>query len=364
MRTIRVVVTDDSAVIRRLICNVIDAEDDMTVVGIAENGRVAVARARELRPDVMTLDVEMPEMNGLEALAVIRKSHPSIPVVMFSTLTVAGGHATLDALSLGAADFVTKPSGTDGLAAAIGRIRAELVPKLRELGSAARTARVLPAPRPATGRPARSINSRVDCIVIGISTGGPRALEALVPNIPAAFPVPILAVQHMPPVFTALLAERLDRTSSIRVSEAVQGDVIEAGHLYIAPGGHHLVVGGPRSGALLALSDAPPVNSCRPAVDVLFRSAVERWGGHILGVVMTGMGADGAAGARAIVDAGGRVVVQDRATSVVWGMPGAVAHAGLADRELALADIAGEIVRSVDIGRTGASSQPLSRGVR
>src|SRR5258707_12115076 len=164
MRQTRVVVTDDSAVIRRLICNVIDAEDDMTVVGTAENGRIAVERGRELRPDVMTLDVEMPEMNGLEALTIIRKNHPSIPVVMFSTLTVAGGHATLEALSLGAADFVTKPSGTDGLAVALGRIRAELVPKLRELAAAARMSRVPATPRPPTPRAARLIDDRVDCV--------------------------------------------------------------------------------------------------------------------------------------------------------------------------------------------------------
>jgi two-component system chemotaxis response regulator CheB len=364
MRPIRVLVTDDSAVIRRLVCNVIEAEADMTVVGTAENGSIAVERARELRPDVMTLDVEMPVMNGLEALALIRRKHPSIPVVMFSTLTVAGGRATLDALSLGAADFVTKPSGTDGLRTAMARIRVDLVPKLRELGLAARRPLRPATPIPMAPRLERRSAAPIECVVIAISTGGPRALETVVPNIPAELPVPVLVVQHMPPVFTGLLAQRLDRMAGIRVCEAAEGDVVEPGHVYIAPGEHHLVVTGTRARAVLSLDDGAPEHSCRPSADVLFRSAVDTWGGDVLGVVMTGMGADGSGGARAIVDAGGQVIVQDQATSVVWGMPGAVARAGLADREVSLANMAGEIARTADARRSAAGATRLSRGAR
>jgi two-component system chemotaxis response regulator CheB len=191
-------------------------------------------------------------------------------------------------------------------------------------------------------------------VVIGVSTGGPRALEGIVPTIPADLPVPVLAVQHMPATFTRLLAERLDRTSAISVCEAAEGQPIEPGRMYIAPGEHHLTVKRKAARTLVALNDGPPEHSCRPAADVLFRSAVELYGGNLLGVVLTGMGDDGSGGARAIRDAGGRMIVQDQATSVVWGMPGAIARAGLADRELPLGDIVPEIVRSVSVGRARA----------
>jgi two-component system chemotaxis response regulator CheB len=349
---IRVLVVDDSGIIRRLISDVVNREDDMTVCGTAENGRIAVERARELKPHVMTLDVEMPELSGLEALPQIRKQNPMLPIVMFSTLTVGGGKATLEALSNGASDFVTKPNDSGGLTNALARIRADLIPKIRAL-AARETA---PVRRPVTPpKQSRGPFPRPECVAIAVSTGGPRALEQLVPLFAADFPVPIVAVQHMPATFTKLLAERLDRMSSITVTEAVHGEPVEARHMYIAPGEHHLTIKRSGTTTRVALNDGPPEHSCRPAADVLFRSAVGVYGPRVLGVVLTGMGEDGSGGARAISDAGGRVIVQDRNSSVVWGMPGAVVQAGLADGEFALDEIAPEITRAVGLGRVASA---------
>ncbi len=355
MRDIKVLVTDDSAVIRRLVADVINNEPGLSVVGIAENGRRAVELANELRPDVVTLDVEMPVMNGLEAVAALRREHPRLPIVMFSTLTVEGGAATLEALSLGASDFVAKPSGPGGLTGARAQVRGSLIPKLLALG--ARAARVspgapgLPAVRPRGASPAPRQAQRVDCVVVAVSTGGPRALEDIVPAIPREIGVPILVVQHMPPTFTRLLAERLDRAANVHVREAVAGEPVLAGNVYIAPGGRHLEVARVGTKVVTVLNDAPPEHSCRPSADPLFRSAVAVFGSHVCGFVLTGMGTDGSGGAQAIADAGGLVIAQDEETSVVWGMPGTVVRAGLAQRVLPLAEVVPELVRRTAIGR-------------
>ncbi len=345
MANIRVLVVDDSALIRRFISDAIEAESGVEVVGTAANGRDALDKVDELRPDVVTMDIEMPKMSGLEALPELRRRHPTLPVIMFSTLTVGGAQATLDALALGASDFVTKPSGPGGLAHSSERVRNDLIPRIKALVPGQRPRRLTP-PRPAVRPP-----TRVDCVVIGVSTGGPRALDDVIPRLPADLAVPVLIVQHMPAMFTKMLAERLDTRSALSVAEASPGRPVAPGTVLVAPGGQHLTVERHGAETLAALTDDPPEHSCRPSACVLFRSALAVYGAHTLSVVLTGMGDDGSDGAIAIHEAGGQVIVQDEATSVVWGMPGAVVRAGVADQELPLTGIAHEIVERVAVGR-------------
>ena len=352
MPTARVLVVDDSVVIRRLITQALSAEADIEVVGTASNGKLALAKLETLRPDLVTLDIEMPEMDGLATLPLLRATHPRLPVIMFSTLTERGAAATLEALSLGASDYVTKPSNTGGLDIALARIRDDLVPKIRALvpgmGPAPRAAVTRPAPAVVTPRAHIGVPPMVKALVIGVSTGGPSALAELIPNLPGDLGVPVLVCQHMPPVFTRLLAERLDAKSALHVHEAADGDAITRGGVWIAPGGLHMVVRHRPGGApVIATTNDPPENSCRPAVDPLLRSAVATWGSGVLAVVLTGMGQDGLRGCEAVSEAGGRILVQDEASSVVWGMPGYVAKAGLADRALPLDELAVEITRRV-----------------
>lgn len=362
MRKIRVLVVDDAVVVRRLMTDILASDPGIEVVGVAANGKIALARIQQLSPDVVTLDVEMPEMDGIETLSNIRKTHPKLPVIMFSTLTERGASATLDALSHGANDYVAKPANVGSVAQGMEKVRSELIPKIRSLcpglggvESAKRVAR----PRPEAPAPAQPIvlstpsgpPARVDLIVIGVSTGGPNALAAMLPSLPASLPVPVVIVQHMPAMFTRLLAERLQATCCIGVSEADNGDVLYPGHAWIAPGNFHLEVVRRGAEVQLVTHQGPHENSCRPAADVLFRSAASAFGSHVLGVVMTGMGQDGFVGAQTIHHAGGHCIVQDEASSVVWGMPGFVARAGIADAVLPLHEIAGEIVRRVHQGR-------------
>ena len=356
---VRVVVVDDSVVIRRVLTDMLASDPDIDVVATAANGRIGLEKIRATRPDIVILDIEMPVMDGLATLPLLRAEFPQLPVVMFSTLTTRGGAATLDALALGATDYLTKPESLGGREQTVAAIRAELVPKLKVLGRTRRSVRPVTTLRPATPRPAparptatATARARIDVVALAVSTGGPKALQEVVPNLPATFPVPIVLVQHMPPVFTGLLAERLDRSSKLRVVEATDGMPVRAGTVYIAPGGHHMVVAKCRGGDVVTqLNDAPPENSCRPAADPLFRSVVAAYGANALGVVLTGMGADGCKGARAFVDAGAEVVAQDEASSVVWGMPGAVVRAGLAAAEVPLEHVADELVTRVSRGR-------------
>lgn len=355
MRKIRALVVDDSAVIRRLVSDVLASDREIEVVGFAADGRIALAKIPQVNPDVIVLDVEMPVMNGLEALRELRKTYLRLPVIMFSTLTERGASATLDALALGASDYVAKPSNAGSATAARQRIRDELIPKIKahcaavpELGISPATPRPdAPFPSNLPARPLRSGSERVDVVAIGVSTGGPNALAELIPQLPANLPVPVLIVQHMPPIFTRFLAERLSAKSQIPVSEGRPGEAVKAGPVRVAPGDFHMVV--ERAGGIVRIGthQGPPENSCRPAVDVLFRSVAEVYGAHALGVVMTGMGQDGLRGCQCICEAGGQVLAQDQATSVVWGMPGFVARAGLADKVLPLGQLAGEIVRRV-----------------
>lgn len=352
MEKVRVLVVDDSVVVRRVITEELSAQADLEVAATASNGRAALEKLAVLNPDLVILDIEMPEMDGLTALTHLRRSHPHTPVIMFSSHTELGAAATLEALSRGATDFFAKPAGPGGLEAARKVIRTELVPAIRELGrrpkkpvARAEPPRVPPAPRPPL--PA----ARIDVVAIGTSTGGPNALADLFAALPADFPVPILVVQHMPPTFTQLLAERLSRNSRILTVEAKADLWLEPGRAWVAPGDYHLSVERDGTRVRTRLSQDPPENACRPAVDPLLRSVASCYGRHCLAVVLTGMGQDGLCGCEVVRTAGGQILAQDEATSVVWGMPGAVVKAGLADAVLPLGQIAGEIVQRVRNGR-------------
>lgn len=348
MNRIRVLIVDDSVVIRSLLRQILTQEADLEVVGTASNGRIALQMLNQLSPEVVTMDIEMPEMNGLEALRTLRLTHPRLPVIMFSTLTERGAAATLEAFSVGASDYVTKSSNTRPGGDGMRSIRDQLVPKIRALCrhetprvSTTFSRKVIPANLHA------SANS-IKAVAIATSTGGPNALSAVLPRIPKDFPVPIFVVQHMPPTFTRFLAERLNRECALPVCEAKDGEQVHPGKIWIAPGDFHLSVESQGLNTQLRISQGPPENSCRPAADVLFRSVAKVYGQDTLAVVMTGMGQDGLRGCNAIREAGGTVFVQDEATSVVWGMPGYVANAGLAERVLALNVIGNEIVCRVN----------------
>lgn len=362
MRKIRVLVVDDAVVVRRLLTDVLSKDTSIEVVGTAANGRIALAKIPQVNPDLITLDVEMPEMDGLQTLAAIRKTYATLPVIMFSTLTERGAGITLDALTMGANDYVTKPANVGSVTIAMQRISDELIPKIKALCAGVIDRHDAPPlskhirqpvkARSAVGFVAASPpEQRVDVLAIGVSTGGPNALAALIPQLPADFPVPIVIVQHMPPLFTRLLAERLTAKSAIRIDEGVDGAVLEPAHAWIAPGDYHMILQCHGNRIQVQLHQGPPVNSCRPAVDVLFSSVTEIYGAHTLAVVLTGMGQDGLRGCEEIRQAGGQILVQDEATSVVWGMPGFVARAGLADNILPLNQLAVDITRRVRAGR-------------
>ena len=355
MAPIRVLIVDDAVVVRRLISDALSSDADIEVVGTAQNGRVGLEKIRELKPDAVVLDIEMPEMDGLAALAELRKTHPRLPVVMFSTVTERGAKATLDALALGANDYVTKPSNVGSAVAAIEAVKRELIPKIKafchRLPLAAAKVSSLPAPAPA----AKPAVGGIEIVAVGVSTGGPNVLAALLPTLIPKLPVPVVIVQHMPPVFTRLLAERLAAKGPLPVREGAAGEVLRPGTVWIAPGDYHMVVARQASGVVLATNQDPPENSCRPAVDVLFRSVAQVYGARALAVVLTGMGHDGLRGCQAVRAAGGQILVQDRASSVVWSMPGAVAEAKLADQVLPLNELAAEINRRAQPARGGVA---------
>jgi two-component system chemotaxis response regulator CheB len=360
MAKIRVLVVDDSVVIRRLVSDVLSSDPEIEVVGVAANGRIAVEKITQVNPDIVTLDVEMPEMDGLQTLAVLRKNHPRLPVIMFSTLTERGGVTTLEALSLGASDYVTKPTNVGSASAGMARVRDDLIPKIKSLCRRASNPQPkIPAARLADHRPVRSNaalpDRRVEIVAIGTSTGGPNALGEIVPELPGDFPVPIVIVQHMPPIFTKLLADRLAAKSTIEVQECRAGDELRPAAAWIAPGDYHMTVDKSAAHPRLDLNQGPPENSCRPSVDVLFRSVARIYGQSVLAVILTGMGQDGFRGCEHIREAGGQIIAQDEASSVVWGMPGFVARAGMADQVLPIQQIAGEIVRRVMHSRVPAS---------
>lgn len=350
---IRVLVVDDSVVIRRLVAHALEQDPAIEVVGAASNGAIALQRIPQFNPDVLTLDIEMPELDGLETLRRVRREYPQLRVIMFSTLTERGAAVTLEALALGADDYVAKASNEGSLDRSMTRLREELIPKIKQFflkpapsGKAARP----DAARGSAAPPARwGDRVRPKVVAIGVSTGGPTALAAALPEFPAEFPLPVLVVQHMPPLFTRLLAERLHSTCRLPVEEARQGQAVTAGKILIAPGDFHMKVAAKEGGVLVSLDQSPPQNSCRPAADALFASIGEVYGGAVVAAVLTGMGQDGLRGAQILKARGAHVLAQDEASSVVWGMPGAVANAGLADRVLPLDAVVPEILRIVGL---------------
>jgi two-component system, chemotaxis family, protein-glutamate methylesterase/glutaminase len=349
---IRVLVVDDSLVVRSVLSEVLRGNAGTELVGTAQSGESALVKIPQLKPDVITLDIEMPGMNGLQTLAQIRRLYPKLPVIMFSTLTEHGASATLEALALGATDYAAKPTCSEGLPGAREQVQRELIAKIMALRAPVGPCLHVPVHAPANRRP---ITRRIDIVAIGTSTGGPNALGEVIPKLPLDFPVPVVIVQHMPPLFTRLLAKHLSAHASVFVQEGESGAELNPGYVWIAPGDYHMVVLRDGNAIRLSLNQGAPEHSCRPAVDVLFRSVARTFGPHALAVVMTGMGSDGTLGAKAIRQAGGEVIIQDQATSVVWGMPGSVASAGLADHVYSLGAIAPEIIRRV-VARRPVSS--------
>jgi two-component system chemotaxis response regulator CheB len=350
---IRALVVDDSVIIRRLVTHALGEDPQVEVVGSAANGAIALKMIPLVRPHVVTLDIEMPEMDGLETLRNIRKLYPELIVIMFSTLSERGASVTLEALTLGANDYVTKVANSGSLDQSMARLRSELVPKFKQFFALGPE----PVPPPVVRNPISNgaisvprtnvFKPRIPCqaVAIGVSTGGPPALATLMPMIPADFRQPIFIVQHMPPVFTRLLAERLQTLTKLRVREAAEGMVVEPGNVYIAPGDYHMKIVRRSTSIVVTLDQAEQENSCRPAVDVLFRSVADVYGGSAMAVILTGMGRDGLRGIERMRAQGSYVVAQDEASSVVWGMPGAVVTAGLADSVVDLKCVVPEIQR-------------------
>jgi two-component system chemotaxis response regulator CheB len=357
MKKIRVLLVDDSAVIRKVLGDLIASDPELEVAGTAANGKIALEQLEILKPDLVTMDIEMPEMDGLQTVQEIRKRGSQVPIIMCSSLTAAGASHTLDALAFGANDYVTKPSSHGVNTREV--VGEELVRKIKGLTSPiAQLLRASSAKstssqqgekrdKPATAiiESGTSPRKNFGVVAIGVSTGGPNALQELVPRLPANLQVPILLVQHMPPLFTKLLAERLSAQANVPVVEAVEGQEVKAGVIYIAPGGLHMEVKRVFGRVVIALNEKPPENSCRPAVDVLFRSVAKVYGSDSLGVILTGMGQDGLNGCQRMKESGGTVIAQEREGCAVWGMPGAVVDAGLASGVLSLQDIASEIVK-------------------
>jgi two-component system, chemotaxis family, protein-glutamate methylesterase/glutaminase len=368
---LRVLIVDDAVIVRRLMMQALASDPAFEVVGVASDGRIALERIAARMPDVVTLDLDMPEMSGLATLREIRRRWPHLPVLIFTGMDQPG-ELEMEALALGALGVLPKQPHEGNMMNAIAWVREKLVPMLRQVAEALaappeapaparpRVAPVVPAPASATlpadpradaPRPA----GPPEVLAIGCSTGGPNALEEVLSHLPADFPLPILVVQHMPQGFTRLLAERLSRRTPFAAAEAEPGTMVEPGRVWIAPGDRHLVVQRAGTGFQLQTNREAPENSCRPAVDVLFRSVASAYGRRALAAVLTGMGQDGALGAQAIVAAGGQVLAQDEASSVVWGMPGAVVRAGLAAKVLPLAGLAEEIVQRARGGRVLAA---------
>jgi two-component system chemotaxis response regulator CheB len=371
---VRVLIVDDSAVMRKIIASALQKEPSIEIVGFAANGLQAIEAIQTCNPDVMTLDIEMPEMDGLTALREIRKVNKYLPIIMFSSLTHKGAQAAVMALTAGASDYVGKPANTtSGIDGAFKVLETELIPKIIGLAKRVKSrkakegqlAHAQAATSPAgslstkplaTAKPISNLASKVskatsgllakpaEAVCIGVSTGGPEALLQIFAAFNAPISVPIFIVQHMPADFTSLLAARLSSIGVMSVKEAEEGEIAEPGIAYMAPGGFHMTVSRPGTKTIIHLNTEPPENSCRPAVDVLFRSAAQVYGSSLLAVMLTGMGYDGLKGTQTVKEKGGQLIAQDEATSVIWGMPGAVVQAGLADAVLPIDKITDEII--------------------
>ena len=390
IRPIRVLAVDDSAVMRGVLRTLFQTHGQkrssdlpaMELCGVVEDGVECLAAVIRLRPDVVVLDLEMPRMHGLDVLERLRLEEPGLPVIMCSAYTQRGARSTLDALAMGAADYVMKPSEQSDPATAMKTLASQLLPKIAALAGAgfevlsgvrgkttrqeiaeSKLSQGLAAARPSTS--GGTGEAKVEIVVIGVSTGGPTALEAVLPKLAEDFPVPVMIVQHMPKLFTGELAERLDRCCALHVREAHDGAEVRPGTIWLAPGDAHMEVAEAVNGAAAAggngrvqrvvaqLHQRQSLNHCKPSVDYLFNSAAKLYGSGTLALVMTGMGSDGLAGARYVHEAGGVVLTQDAATSAVWGMPGRVFEAGLSREPLPLTALAGELTLRVNAGRSG-----------
>jgi two-component system chemotaxis response regulator CheB len=365
---LRVLVADDSAVFRRAISEALATIPEVQVVGSAPNGKIALQKVLDLKPDLLTLDMEMPELDGLAVLDALKQSGCTTSVMVISAITTRGGRLTMQALEKGAFDFFTKPQGKDA-AESTAIIARELAPRLRALAhrrqirdilrpgtlgsgtqspAASKSSALASGSRPAREGGSRSPAASPEVVLIGVSTGGPAALARLLPLLPKDIGVPIVVVQHMPPIFTQSLAESLAAKCSLRVREAAEGDKLEAGLVLIAPGGRQMrLVSCPDAFARVQITDDPPENNCRPAVDYLFRSAANGFPGRAMAVILTGMGNDGTLGLRLLKRHGCFVVAQDETTSVVFGMPKAAIEAGVVDVVLPLDGIATRILATV-----------------
>ncbi len=366
----RILVVDDSSMYQRLLSDVINAHPQLEVVGVAVNGREALELVETLHPHLVTLDILMPQMDGIQTLIELRRNWPAVRAVMVSSLTSEGSDAALDALTLGAHEYAAKPVSVGGISSIREALSKDLIPKIEALCdvdsvddtvAAVAPAIVEHAPSKPAVRTASSQGPRPELVVIGVSTGGPDALTRLLLQLPAHFDVPICIVQHMPAEFTGKLAARLNAASALTVREACAGDRLEAGTVYIAPGDYHMVLERVGGTDIIRLNQNPMENSCRPSADPLFRSAASIHGARCLGIVMTGMGQDGLKGSEVMYAAGAAILVQDEASSVVWGMPKLVAQAGIAEEQVPLERMAKAILDRV-MGGSGAGIHQVGNG--
>ena len=361
---LRVMVVDDSAVIRGLITRMLEESGDIAVVASMPNGEQALKALEKHDIDVIVLDIEMPVMDGLTALPKLLEMKPDVKIIMASTLTVKNAEVSLRAMQAGASDYVPKPTSSKEISGGLD-FKRELVEKVRALGRARKGGAASAAAPAAGGSPAaiekkglfpgKKVTLRAPgkftpaILAIGSSTGGPQALFAVLKGL-KGLGVPIVITQHMPATFTAILAEHITRASTIPCEEGKDGDALQAGRIYLAPGGKHMLLEKKGAQVVVKLDDGPPENFCKPAVDPMLRSIAEIYGPRVLTCILTGMGNDGAKGGKVIVDAGGTVIAQDEETSTVWGMPGAAAHAGICSTILPLNDIAPHIMNVVKQG--------------
>lgn len=362
---VKVLIVDDSSLIRHVVTKLLAEEPDLDVVGSLSSGEFILTEIERKQPDIVVLDLEMPIRGGLETLEVLRPAHPDLPVLMFSAHTSAGAVQTLDAIALGASDYIAKPAGCDAFAEVAERIRSELATRIRALcgRSTTSTQPKFEADNASFSKTAAHMRKAAQqrpfqAMVVAASTGGPNALSKFLSELPTTLPIPVFVVQHMPEEFTKILAERLDRECQLNVREASDGELGVPGDVLIAPGDYHMTVDVDPLGGRVRLDQNPQVQSCRPSADVLFNSACDAFAGTTLAVVLTGMGQDGGAGCQSLHTAGAHIIVQDEASSVVWGMPGYVSRAGLSDAELPLDQIANSVL--VAIASRDAQGNPVN----
>ncbi len=366
-KQLQAIIIDDAATYRKILNMVLGDINGVEIVGEFANGRVGLIGIQQLQPDLILLDVEMPEMNGLEVLEVVRRDFPEVGVIMVSGIDKRQAEITVKALQMGAIDFVPKPS-EKSIEENVETLKRKITPLIHVFSTKKNLEKIKKitekiyegkkyevSVKPSTSREdIKVLPYRVDLVAIGTSTGGPYALGELIPILPADFPVPIVIVQHMPPNFTASLANSLSKKSNVRVIEAQEGDILEPGKVYIAPGGHHMVIkreGAAKEKVVLGLEDSPPQHGCRPSVDVLFKSIADSYPGNVLSVVMTGMGSDGTEGVRAMKKRNCYCLIQDEATCVVYGMPKVVYENKLADEVIPLSNLAKRITEIVKLSK-------------